>query len=114
VANWVHFIKQGDQRPSIIAVLGTQNSDGTVTPDNLTGCTVTLNARLGNTLVIAGASVTVTNAGAGAVRYDFGPNDTLTPGNYNAEFKSTDGSGKQERYPDNGNFIIQVFPQVGA
>lgn len=114
MGNLVHTIKQGDLRPSITTPLGTLEDDGSITPDDLTGCTVTLNAKLGNRAVIAEASVTITNAALGLVQYDFVSGDTDTVGDMRAEFKVVNASGKPERYPNNGDFIIKVYPQVGT
>jgi|SRR5215471_11907163 len=114
MGNLVHTIKQGDLRPSIVTPLGTLQDDGSLVPDNLTGCTVVLNATLGSKVIIAAGPVTITNAPLGQVQYDFRTGETNQVGDMQAEFKVIDTTGKPERYPNNGNFIIKVYRQVGT
>ena len=111
--NLVQPIKQGDTSPALAAQLGTLNPDGTITPDNLTSCTVVVNIRLDGILVVTGGACSITDAVNGKVSYPWGPNDTAKTGTALAEFKSTDGSLKVKRYPDTGNFKINIVPQVG-
>jgi hypothetical protein len=113
MGNLVHTIKQGDLRPSIKTPLGTLQDDGSISPDNLTGCTVVLNATLGNQKIITDAPVTIVDAANGQVQYDFQSGNTNQVGDLQAEFKVTDSLGRPERYPNNGNFVIKVYRQVG-
>lgn len=119
--NIVHFIKQGDTSPPLSATLGSliTNADGSqsISPDNLSGCTVTVNIgfKKGNaiTLIVTDGACTVTDAVNGVAQYNFLVADTATPGDAIAEFKSIDGSGKIKRYPDALNFTVKITPQVG-
>jgi len=54
---------------------------------------------------------TVVNAQAGLAAYTLTSSDTLTPGNYRAQFVFTDSSGQQQFFPDTGWlwFDIQAF-----
>ena len=106
-------IKQGDTSPLLVATLDTLAPDGTISPDDLSGCTVVLNLKLGSKLVVAAGACTILDAVNGKVQYAWGANDTAKAGDAHAEFRSTDITGKVKRYPDYGDFIVKITPQVG-
>jgi len=111
--NLVQPMKQGDTSPSLVATLGTLQDDGTIAPDDLTGCAVVVNIKLGSKLIVTDGACTVVDAVNGKAQYDWGANDTAKSGDAQAEFKSTTLAGKVKRYPDSGNFIVKITPQVG-
>lgn len=88
-------IKKGDRSRSVSADLSV---DGVAI--NLSGCTVTfiMRNRATNVVKVNAACVIVT-AATGSVRYDWGATDTNEVGDYDVEFKITNGSGLVERVP---------------
>lgn len=107
----VHYIKQGDLKPSIAAILSYVG--GSV--KNLTGHTVKLlmRARPGVTPKIS-AAVTVVSEPAGSVRYDWGATDTDTVGRFQGEFEVTEtSSGKKETFPNDSYFEVVITDDLG-
>jgi hypothetical protein len=76
---------QGDTKPSVAATL--RHSDS-VTPIDLSGCTVRFQMRRQDDLryTVNGLCVIV-NARAGTVRYDWAVNDLTSPGDYYIQFE---------------------------
>lgn len=112
-------IKQNDRRPYLYAVLGPAETDAetgvvTITPQNLTGATVTFNmknAETGAVVITAGACV-VDVAAAGAVHYPWQATDTAVPGKYLGEFQALYGS-EPETFPnDSVGFKITITAQI--
>jgi hypothetical protein len=85
---------QGDTKPSVSAIL--RHSDST-TPINLTGCTVNFQMRRQDDKVYTvNSACVVTNPVAGTVRYDWGVNDLMSPGDYLIQFEVTFSDGKKQ------------------
>ncbi len=111
-------IKQGDRRPYLYAVLGPVEEDEgtgevTLTPQDLTGATVTFNMRdsAGN-VVIEAATVIVDDAEAGAVHYAWQAGDTDVSGSYVGEFQALYGV-EAETFPNNAQgFKIVITPEI--
>jgi hypothetical protein len=111
--NLVQPMKQGDTSPPLLATLGTLQTDGSISPDDLTGCTVVFNLKMGSKAIATDAACTILDAVNGKVQYNWGPNDTFKAGDAHFEFKSTDASLKVKRYPNNGDAIVKITSQVG-
>lgn len=84
----------GGRRPSLLV---TWYQEGTTTPENLTGATLTGKIRRGvgsgTTESITG-TLTVTDAEAGVFRWDFSAADVATVGNFEVQFTATFGVGQ--------------------
>lgn len=89
----------------------TGDLDFTLTADgaavDLTGATVELVLTTGSTVVDTSGDVTVVDAATGSVRYTPDPAD-LTPGQYRAHWKVTDG-GKVVFYPNGRGDLWIVY-----
>ena len=112
-------IKQNDRRPYLYAVLGPVDVDEetgvvTLTPQDLTGATVTFNMKNAETgaVVITAGVVAVDVAAAGAVHYVWQATDTISPGKYLGEFQAQYGT-EAETFPnDSVGFKITITPQI--
>jgi hypothetical protein len=106
----VFHIKQNDTAPAI----GSDLLDAAKNAVDLTGATVRFNMRSeGGELVVDNQIAVVTNAVAGAVRYDWQPEDTAIPGICYAEFEVTYANGNVETFPNSSNIKVRVAPEVG-
>ncbi len=89
------YMKRGDTLPVLTRTL--KYSDGTAV--NLTGATVLFQARAKSVpgvtagTVVISAACSVTNATTGAVSYAWQEDDTMSAGEYEAEFQATFPSG---------------------
>lgn len=104
------YLSSGDQRPSISDTL--QDAAGTAVI--LTGLTVRFYARRASTttMVIDGATATITGALYGQVLYDLSPADViaLTPGIYHCFWRVTFGDTTTQRHPNDRYLVLQVSP----
>ena len=111
-------IKQGDRRPYLYAVLGPTETDEetgevTLTPQNLTGATVTFHMRdAGGNAVISAGAVIVDDAPTGQVHYVWQAGDTDDPGKYLGEFQAQYGT-EAETFPnDTVGFNITITEEI--
>jgi hypothetical protein len=111
-------IKQGDRRPYLYAVLGPTDTDEetgevTLTPQDLTGATVTFNMKdAAGTVVITAGVVTVDAPLIGEVHYVWQATDTLVPGKYLGEFQAQYGT-ESETFPNDAvGFKITITAQI--
>jgi len=105
-------IKRGDTWPPLIATL--QKKGPPVEPLDLTGCTVRLilkTASAGSTAIIR--VVTITDAAAGKVRWDWLTADTATVNTYQGEFEITFPNGTIGTVPNVGFFSVAVGADLG-
>ncbi|AVO37398.1 BppU family phage baseplate upper protein [Pukyongiella litopenaei] len=101
------YIKQGDTRPALEAVL----MDAKGNPVDLTGATARLHlARNGK--VVVDAPCIIVDAPAGLVRYQWAVGDTDQPGAYAAEIEVTDAGGGVETCPNNRHWLIEVVSDI--
>lgn len=102
-------VKQGDTAPLLYVGL-EHDSD---TPIDLTGATVEFHMKNRDTGVVkvdaAGAVDSVEDV---VVRYDWAVGDTDTVGWFEFEFEVTYADGRQETFPNTGNDLLQVKPQI--
>lgn len=103
-------IKQGDTSPSMKAML----KDEAGIPVDLTGASVVLNMSdaYGQTLIDR-ATVVVSDAVAGVVRYDWVTDDTLVAGDHRAEFEVTFNTGKVETFPNTSDITVSIREEIG-
>lgn len=81
----------GARRPSLSI---TWYRDGTTTPEDLTGATITaVRRRAGINTTVTG-TLTVTDGTNGVFRWDFSVADVATAGTYEVEFSAAFGSGQ--------------------
>jgi hypothetical protein len=112
-------IKQNDRRPYLYGVLGPVDTDEetgevTLTPQDLTGATVTFNMKNAETglVVITAGVVVVDVAAAGAVHYIWQSGDTAIAGKYLGEFQAQYGT-ESETFPnDTVGFKITITAQI--
>jgi hypothetical protein len=71
-------------------------------------------------LTLGGSAIDITSAGsgthtllAGKVNYEWAGTDKDTAGTYFGEVQTTDGSGKQLTYPNDGHLTIEVISDLG-
>ncbi len=101
-------LKRGDTRHALKATL----KDGSGSPVDLTGCTVTFHmAPLGRSATVSRA-VDIHDALAGEVWVVFAPGETDISGVYRAEFQVVYGDGRRETFPNNGYINIQILSDL--
>lgn len=59
------------------------------------------------------APVTIENATAGVLRYDWLAGDTATAGIYKGEIELTKSTGQPETIPNDGYTVIEIKPDLG-
>lgn len=101
------IIKKLDRSPSLEATMGA----------NLTGATVVFSmapkSPAGAALKVSAAAAVVVDAASGAVRFDWGANDTDTAGNFQGEFIATyTATGIKRSYPVASYLEIQVISHL--
>lgn len=102
-------IRQGDTHTALQATL----KDASGNPVDLTGASVRfLMGRSGQVTVDAGALIK--DATGGVVWYVWQAGDTSTPGAYTGEFKVTFPDGSVETYPNSGELLIIINPDIGG
>lgn len=108
MSNLVLNVKQGDQLP----VLEVQLLDGNAPPSGAvpggTLAKVTLKNRDTGTPLFSLATMTISDANAWKFQYAWSPTDLATPGDYNGEVVVTYVSGKKQRFPEYGYFLVKV------
>ena len=98
-------IKQDDTLPIMAATL--IGDDGNAA--NLAGATVTLRYQApGSTATVTGLSVTVLDAAAGVVEYQFTAAQTAAAGIGRAEFVADFGAGDVQTYPPDSYVEIDI------
>jgi hypothetical protein len=105
-------LKQGDTAPLLTATL--VGTDG-VTPQPLTGATVTFSMKVTNTstLIVTRGVCTLVDAPNGKVKYAWLAADTATAGTFDGEFEVTFADLTIMRFPNDSNFTITITPKVG-
>lgn len=102
-------IKQNDTSPAIQFAL-------TPTSVVLTGSTVVFNMKLrgstGTPIISREAATIVTATGTPTVKYEWQVGDTVTPGNYVAEFEVTYSDGTIETFPNNSWIDVAIYPDI--
>lgn len=114
--NVIH-VKKGDRLPKVRARLSGRDDTGAKVIKDLTGCTVRMLVRL----ISAPSSTTATSYActvdvdptSGWVEYAWAAGNTDTPGTYFVEFEVTDGSGKQETFPNDGFVTLDISAALG-
>jgi hypothetical protein len=107
------IIKRNDTSP----VLDARLTSETLTAVQLLGATVVFNMRnnVSGAVVINRAPVTVVDANAGLVRYEWDEGDTSQVGQHVAEFEVTFADGRVETFPKSdkaaSNFIAIVVTE---
>jgi hypothetical protein len=103
------FIKVGDRRPFIYAVLTDANG-----PVSLLGSTVAFHMRLaGQTAVVKVNAAAVVDVAVDAeVHYEWALADTDTGGIYEAEFEATLPDGRKVTFPNWRHLIVKVSDDV--
>ena len=112
MADWV--MKQNDTWPPLgDATTPVILKDDTGAAINLTGATVKLFIRKADgTGTPLSRSMTIVNAAAGTVRYDWIAADTATVGDWNFEFQITFGDGKIATVPTVGYYSLQIVDDI--
>lgn len=101
-------LKRGDTRHAIRAIL----KDGSGSPVDLTGCTVTFHmAPLGRPPTISRA-VDIHDTAGGEVWVVWSPGETDVTGVYRAEFQVVYGDGRRETFPNDGYISIQILSDL--
>lgn len=111
MANPSVTMKQNDRLPLLTCTLKDANG-----ARDLTGETVRFLMRSSSGSVVidqtsTGSLVTVLDSTAGRVRYNWAAGDLGTPGNYLAEWETTDALDRPLSYPNDGNIEIIVKPE---
>lgn len=101
-------LKQNDTSPSIQATL----KDASGSAVDISGATVKFHMKsIDGTLKIDEAA-TVVNASGGVVKYDWTSADTDVVGTYYAEFQVSYADLTVETFPNSGNIVIQIKPEL--
>ena len=102
------YIKQNDTSPSLSATLTDYNGNAV----NLTGASAKMHMKdQGGTLKV-NAAMTVTDADAGIIKYDWQSGDTDTVGSYNVEFQVTYSDSSIETFPNHGYEVVVVVGEL--
>lgn len=101
-------IKQSDTSPSLQATL----KDAAGTAINLNGCTVKFHMKSLAGAVVINETMTIVNASGGVVKYDWQPADTDEAGTFYAEFQVTYSDLSVETFPNTGNIVIMIIPEL--
>lgn len=107
------FAKQGDTSPSVLRTL--QDGDGNGI--NLTDADVVFNMRRihgDQSPIIEAGEVTLVDASAGDVSYEWQPGDTDETGGFYGEFEVTFSDGSIETFPNDGYIRIAIVEQLGS
>jgi hypothetical protein len=91
----------GDLLPPLEATLSDDNG-----PADLTGATVEIVYRCGDTVITG--ECTVVSAEDGTIQYEWAEGDTDTPGMYAAKFVVTFASGKKQSFPNDSSCSIEI------
>lgn len=98
-------LKTGDTSPSLRCFL--LDGEGAAVP--LTGATVVFSMFTQKAVaVITRRAVTITDAPAGAVRFDWQSGDTAASGTFNSEFEVTYAGGSVETFPNDGYLMVRI------
>lgn len=104
-------MKAGDRDPPFTQTL-TELVSGQVVPINLTGTTLTLTmVNALSRLVVFTNSASIVDPVNGIMQYQWGPTDTINPGNYLILIHITDlSTGFVRTYPDNNYITFTIDP----
>jgi hypothetical protein len=102
-------IKQSDTSPSLQATL----QDGNSNPVNLNGATVKLHMKPIGGSTLLNTAMTIVNAAAGIVKYNWQTSDTSIAGTYYIEFEVTYADLSVETFPNTGNMTLLIVPEIG-
>ena len=101
-------IKQNDTSPSLQATL----KDATLAPIDLTGATVMLHMKGVDGTIKVDQEMSITDATAGVVQYDWQSGDTDTAGTYYVEFEATYADDSIETFPNTGSLALVVTKEL--
>lgn len=102
-------VKRNDRLPAVAAIL---KQAGVII--DLTGCTVkfVMKPKNGATVIVS-AAATIVSPTAGTVRYDWGVLDTVTGGEYSAEFEITTAGGLRLTCPNDRHLTVSIVEDLG-
>jgi len=98
-------IKQNDTSPAFQASLKDANGASV----NLTGATVAFRMLASDNTLKVNYQMSVTDASAGSVTYNWQSGDTNTVGNYTCDIKVTYSDGSLETFPNNEYLTVTVI-----
>jgi hypothetical protein len=101
-------LKQNDTSPSLQATL----KDAAQNPVDLEGATVKLHMKSAEGILKVNAAMTVVDQNNGIIQYDWQSGDTDTAGTYYVEFQVTYADSSVETFPNDGNKIIVIRPEL--
>ncbi len=104
-------IKQGDTLPVIESLL-TDSAGAAIDLTTATVVTFRMRTKDGGTLALAGSATILTPATAGRVRYTWNVADTLTPGEYEADWHITFSGGGTATFPNGSYLRVLIQPDV--
>lgn len=104
-------VRQNDTLPYLDFALVKDSNN---TPHDLTGASVTfiMRSRKTDAVKIAGASVTIVDAAAGAVRYPWEVDDLDETGYFNAEFRVIFSDGRRLTFPKGEYIEIEILAEL--
>jgi hypothetical protein len=102
-------MKRGDTWPYLKLVLSDQSG-----PINLSTATQVRLLLKSRTVVITTGPVTISNAVAGEITYQWEADDLLIAGDYDGEAEITWASGKVQTVPNDGYFTLHVVQDLGG
>src|SRR5512142_3200877 len=107
-------IKQNDLRPYFVVALKDDYGEATEAAVDLsTAGSATFHMRAtGGTVAKVSAAGTITNALGGEVTYQWAAGDLDTVGTYEAEMEVFWGDGKNETFPSDGYWTIEVTDDI--
>ena len=104
-------IKRNDTSPAIVGT-AVRKIDNSIV--NLSGATVRFHmGRIGDTRIVDAAATLLTDGTDGKMKYSWQAADTLSVGNYKAEFEVTFADLTIETFPNGGYIDVLITPDLG-
>lgn len=106
-------MKQNDTRPAFKVQLFLDDEVFDLTANEATAVEFNMatSGTVPATLVSHGAC-TIVDSVTGVVEYRWVSGDTATPGDHKAEFQVTLSGGRIVTFPNNGNLIVTITPEL--